>query len=82
MYNNVPRNPPVCSFALFLIISLTPFINKPESSRDYFHDILSKNPFDYPILSNWVFDNFILAEELFAKALRGLETCVLVNNNL
>ena len=52
MYNNVPRNPPVCSFALFLIISLTPFINKPESSRDYFHDILSKNPFDYPILSN------------------------------
>ena len=29
-----------------------------------------------------VFDNFILAEELFAKALRSFETCVLVNNNL
>ena len=28
------------------------------------------------ILCNWVFDNFILVEELFAKA------CVLVNNNL
>ena len=28
------------------------------------------------------FDNFILADELFAKALRSLETCVLVNNYL
>ena len=26
--------------------------------------------------------NFILAEELFAKALQNLETCVLVTNNL
>ena len=34
------------------------------------------------ILCNWVFDNFILAKELFAKALQSLETCVLVNNNL
>ena len=31
-------------------------------------------------LWNWVFDNFILAEELFAKALQSLETFVLVNN--
>ena len=28
------------------------------------------------------FDDFILAEEPFAKALWSLETCVLVNNNL
>ena len=28
------------------------------------------------------FDNYILAEELFEKALRSLETCMLVNNNL
>ena len=34
------------------------------------------------MLCNWVFDNFILAEELFAKALQIFETCVLVNNNL
>ena len=27
---------------------------------------------------NWVFDNFKLAEELFAKALQSFETCVLV----
>ena len=34
------------------------------------------------ILDNWVFQNFILANEPFAKALRLLGTCVLVNNNL
>ena len=32
------------------------------------------NPPDGPILCYWVFDNFILAEELFAKALRSLNT--------
>ena len=31
---------------------------------------------------NRVYNNFILANEPFAKALRSLETCVLVNNNL
>ena len=29
-----------------------------------------------------VIDKFILADELFAKTLRGLETCVLVSNKL
>ena len=43
---------------------------------------LPKNPPDCPILCNWVFDNFVLAEKLFEKALRSLETCVLVNNSL
>ena len=28
------------------------------------------------------FDNFILADEPFVKALQSLETCVLVNKNL
>ena len=42
---------------------------------------LPKNPPDWPITCNWAFDNFILAKELFAKALRNLETCVLVKNN-
>ena len=32
--SNILRNPPFCSFALFWIVSLTPFNNKPESSRD------------------------------------------------
>ena len=48
------------------------FSNGPKS--------LPKNPPDYPILCNW--DNFILAEEIFVKDLRKIETCVLVNNNL
>ena len=43
---------------------------------------LPKNLPNCPILYNWVFINFILAEELFAKSLRSLETCVLVNINL
>ena len=49
------------------------FSNGPKS--------LPKNPPDCPILCNWVFDNFILAEELFAKALPSFETCVLYVNN-
>ena len=52
------------------------FSNGPKS--------LPKNPPDCPILCNWVFmqfDNFILADEPFVKALRSLQTCVLVNKN-
>ena len=30
--NDIPRNPPFCSLTSFLIASLTPFINKPDSS--------------------------------------------------
>ena len=40
-----------------------------------------KNP-NCIILNSWVFENFILAGELFAKAIWILETCVSVNNNL
>ena len=43
---------------------------------------LPKNFPDCPILCKWYFDNFILAEELFAKDLQSFKTCVLVNNNL
>ena len=43
---------------------------------------LPRNPPDYPILCNWVFDSFILAEELFAKALWSFKTCVLIYKNL
>ena len=37
---------------------------------------------DCTILNNWVFENVISAEELFAQALRIVETHVSVNNNL
>ena len=36
-------------------------------------NILPINPPDSLILCNWVFDNFILTEELFAKALQSLK---------
>ena len=32
--SNIPRNSPFCSFASFSNVSLTPFNNKPSSSRD------------------------------------------------
>ena len=50
------------------------FSNGPKS--------LPRNPPDCPSLCNWVFNNFILAEELFANALQSFQTYVLVNNNL
>ena len=31
MPSNIPRNPPFCSFALFLIVSLVPFANLQET---------------------------------------------------
>ena len=34
------------------------------------------------ILDNWVFENFILADELFSKVLQSFENYVSVNNNL
>ena len=49
------------------------FINGPR--------ILPRNPTDCTILDNWVFDNFILGDELFAKILRSFETCLSVSNN-
>ena len=58
----------------FLIKGNPVFSNSPKS--------LTRNPLDSPILCNWVFDSFILAAKLFAKALRSFETFVLVNNNL
>ena len=50
--------------SIFIIESDQVFSNGPK--------ILTKNSPDCHILSNWVFDNFILAEELSSKALRSL----------
>ena len=43
---------------------------------------LTRNPPDChcPIVYNWAFDNFILADETFEKSLQSFETCVLVYN--
>ena len=37
---------------------------------------------DCPSFCKWVSDNFILADQPFAKALQNHETCVVVNNDL
>ena len=42
----------------------------------------NRNSHNFTILDNWASANFILVDELFAKALRCLETCVLTNDNL
>ena len=41
-----------------------------------------RTPPNYTILDNWAFENFILADKPFAKALRISKTGVSVNNNL
>ena len=46
------------------------------------HKSLRRNSPNCPILCNWGFDDFILAEKLFAKSLWNLKICVLVNNNV
>ena len=43
---------------------------------------LPQSPSDCAILYNWIFENFVLADEQFAKALIIFETYVLVDNNL
>ena len=58
----------------FFIKDKTTFSNGPRSQLKSFPDCT--------ILDSEVFDNFILVDELFAKALRSLETCLSVNNNL
>ena len=45
----------------------------------YFIKKITKSP-RYTILDSLVFDDFILADELFAKALQNFETCVSVND--
>ena len=39
-------------------------------------------PSNCTILRNWFFENLILAEKSFAKALGSLKTCVSVNDKL
>ena len=41
-----------------------------------------KNPANCKILKSCVFENFVLADDLFAKDLRSLDNRVSVNNNL
>ena len=57
-----------------------PITGKPVFSNS--RRSLPKSPPKCIILDNWVFENFILADEPFTKALRIIETCVLVKKDL
>ena len=71
----------ICCIKTLLAYGLSTSIIKGKPVFSSGRACLPKNAFDYSC-SNWVFDNFILAEELFAKTLQSFKTCVLVNNNL
>ena len=47
------------------------FVNVPR--------ILPRNPPDWIILDNWVFDSLISADELLGKSWRRFTTCLLLN---
>ena len=53
------------------ILSTFPIKGNPIFSNS--HKNLPENP-DYPILCNWVFGNFVLADEPFEKTFWSLET--------
>ena len=58
-------------------------LSKPDLVSDTTHtpniSVISSREW---ILDNWVFENFVSADELFPKALEVFEICVLVNNKL
>ena len=45
-------------------------------------NVIPKKSLDCTVLPSWVFDNFILADELLTKALQSLESCLSVNINV
>ena len=57
----------------FLMNGSPVFNNGPRS--------LPRNPPDFMILDNWVFDNLMPVGELFVKTLQKFATCLLVNND-
>ena len=58
----------------FFINGRPTYINGPRN--------LPRNPPDCTILDRYIFDNFILVDELFAKTLRSFETCLSVSSDL
>ena len=59
---------------------LITFLIKGNLSFSIWLRCLSRNPPDCIILDNWVFDNLISADKMFAD-LRRFVTCLVVNNN-
>ena len=65
-----------------LLTNLSPFSVKGTQVFSNGPQNLPKYSPDCPILCNWVFDHFIVADEPFVKDLRSFEACVSFNNNL
>ena len=65
-----------------LAIGLSTFFIKDNPAFSNGPKCPPKNSPDYPILCNWVFDKFVLADEPFAKAAGSFVTCILINSNL
>ena len=65
---------------MLLANSLSAFFNKGKPVFSSGSNILSRNPPVSTISDYWVFNNFILADELLA--LRSPETYLSINNNL
>ena len=75
------------AYAVLLILmvlkhSFIPFFMLGNPAFSNGHKSLPKNLLDCSILYHCVLDKFTLAEELFAKASRRFETCVLENDKL
>ena len=64
---------------LFITLSPFPIKDKPLFSNG--PKSLPRNPPDCAIFDNWVFDNFLLADEPFAKTWQSFVTSVLVKIN-
>ena len=60
------------------ILSTFPIKGNPIFSKR--HKNLAENPSDYPILCNWVFGNFVLADEPFEKTFWSLETLLVTSS--
>ena len=75
-------NSNICGVKTFLANGLSTFPIKDNPVFSNAPRSLLKTSPGCAILYNWVFDNFILADELFVKALPSFKTCILVNSNL
>ena len=75
MPNNIPRNPRFCSFASFLIVSQTPYINNPDSSRDLTILMIS-------FVSSWEIDNAVVQDpNIFLWITASVSDAAAVNPN-
>ena len=73
--NNIPRSSPFCSFAPFLMVLLTIFINNPDSSKDL-------TIFNISFISSFKTINYVIPDpNMFLLIAASLGDAVAVNPN-